>query len=416
MKGTVIIFNFEEELKKYNLTTETYEKLLQDCSNKVQKISDDDWSEIVNKYNLGIHYDSLRKSQQLITGGAFVSEYYKWKESQNKNSDDDSYMKELQIQKRELEKERKKLQTEKLEYNKMLREEARDEMISERICEAISSLQPLDIPERVYSTPSRKEYCLVMGDEHFGAKFKIYDLFGNIINEYSIEIFESRMWDLSNQVIDIIEKEDIGTLNIFSMGDFTDGILRVSQLAKLECGVVDGTIMYANFIANWLNKLTQYVNVKYYSTDGNHSELRELSCPKGTFQDDNMGKVVREIISARLRDNPNFTMITNPTGYIFGTFAGNTVLGIHGEVKNMERSIREFSDIYNVKIQYLIAGHLHHSKTEEVGINSEVINVPSIVGVDTYSMSLHKTSNASAKLIVFEEGKGKVCEYTLKLN
>ena len=82
----------------------------------------------------------------------------------------------------------------------------------------------------------------------------------------------------------------------------------------------------------------------------------------------------------------------------------------------MENAIKEFSKIYNVPIDYLLAGHLHHSRIEEVGVNSEVINVPSIVGVDPYSLSLNKTSNASAKLLVFEQSKGKVCEYTLKLN
>ena len=82
----------------------------------------------------------------------------------------------------------------------------------------------------------------------------------------------------------------------------------------------------------------------------------------------------------------------------------------------MERTLKDFSAIYGVPIQYLFAGHLHHSKDEEIGINSEVINVPSIVGVDPYAFSLNKTSNASGKLIVFDQLEGKVCEYTLKLN
>ena len=151
-------------------------------------------------------------------------------------------------------------------------------------------------------------------------------------------------------------------------------------------------------------------------TDGNHTELRMLGQPKGTFTEDNMGKVVREFIKIRLADNPNFTFIENPTGYIYGQLASNTVMGIHGEVRDMERALKDFSNIYNVPIQYLFAGHLHHSRVEEIGINSEVINVPSIIGVDPYSLSLNKTSNAAGKLIIFEQNKGKVCEYTLKLN
>ena len=326
------------------------------------------------------------------------------------------YSDDIAKQRRELAKERVKLQTEKLEYNRWLREEARDELITEKICDAVNSLVPLDIPEYITPVHNTRAYALVYGDEHFGVEYELKGLFGDIINAYSPEIFEERMWDLFHQTVEIIQKENIDMLNVFNMGDFNDGILRVSQLMKLRYGVVDGTIKYADFIANWLNELTKFVRVKYQSTNGNHSELRMIGQPKGTFTEDNMGKVVTEFIKTRLKDNPNFTYIENPTGFIYAQLACNTVLGIHGEVKNMKTAIDEFSRIYNVPIQYLLAGHLHHNKTEEVGINSEVINVGSIIGVDSYSLSLRKTANASAKLLVFEQTRGKVCEYTLKLN
>lgn len=326
------------------------------------------------------------------------------------------YSDDIAKQKRELQKERVKLQTEKLEYNRWLREEARDELIAEKICNAISELTPLDIPEKITPTHNTRAYALCYGDEHFGVEYELKDLFGGVINSYSPEIFEERMWDLFNQTIEIVQKEHIDTLNIFNLGDYCDGILRVSQLMKLRYGVVDGTIKYADFIANWLNEFTKYVKVKYQATNGNHTELRMIGQPKGTFTDDNMGKVVAEFIKTRLKDNPNFTYIENPTGFIYAQLACNTVLGIHGEVKNMKTAIDDFSRIYGVPIQYLLAGHLHHNKTEEVGVNSEVINIGSVIGVDSYSLSLRQTSNASAKLLVFEQIKGKVCEYTLKLN
>ena len=336
--------------------------------------------------------------------------------NQSKFSNDKAILDDIAEQRRELAKERVKLQTEKLEYNRWLREEARDELITEKICDAVNSLVPLDIPEHIAPVHNTRAYALVYGDEHFGVEYELKGLFGDIINAYSPEIFEERMWDLFHQTVEIVQKENIDTLNVFNMGDFNDGILRVSQLMKLRYGVVDGTIKYADFIANWLNELTKFVRVKYQSTNGNHSELRMIGQPKGTFTEDNMGKVVTEFIKTRLKDNTNFTYIENPTGFIYAQLACNTVLGIHGEVKNMKTAIDEFSRIYNVPIQYLLAGHLHHNKTEEIGVNSEVINVGSIIGVDNYSLSLRKTANASAKLLVFEQTKGKVCEYTLKLN
>lgn len=315
-----------------------------------------------------------------------------------------------------LKKERIKLQTEKIEYNKWLRENARDELVLEKIIYAVGNLTPLEIPNDIKVPQSYKGYALVFGDEHYGAEFTLQNLIGETINEYSPEIFEKRMWLLLRRTVELIEKEDIKELNIFSMGDFADGILRVSQLMKLRYGVVDATIKYAEYMSNWLNKLSEYVKINFQMTAGNHTELRMINQPKGTFTQDNMDKVVRAFIKERLKNNPNFTMIENPTGYIYTSINGNTILGIHGEVKNPANALREFSQIYGVDINYLIMGHLHHSRTEEVGINCETINVPSVIGIDDYSLSLRKTSNAGAKLLVFSDTDGLICDYRIKLN
>ena len=382
----------------------------------VQSSKYQNWKEItpmVNKELFGDEEDKYRDESAFRKAVKYARDFY---EAGVFGQSEDEYFKKLQIEKRGIQKEKVKLQTEKLEYNRWLREEARDELITEKICNAIASLSPIDTPEYIEAKHNTRGFALVYCDEHYGIEYELKGLFGEILNSYSPEEFEKRMWDLFNQTVEIIQKEKIDTLHVFNMGDYMDGILRVSQLMKLRYGVVDGTIKYADFISNWLNELTKYARVSYQSTNGNHSELRMLGQPKGTFTEDNMGKVVSEFIKTRLKDNPNFTYIENPTGFIYAQIACNTVMGIHGEVKNMKTAIDEFSRIYNVPIQYLLAGHLHHNKSEEVGMDAEVINVGSIIGVDSYSLSLRKTSNASAKLLVFEQTKGKVCEYTLKLN
>lgn len=324
-------------------------------------------------------------------------------------------MSEYEVQKRELQKLKIQIQTEKLENNKWLREYARDELIAEHICNAIKELPPLVMPPQKIVNNSPKSAILAFGDEHYGAEFTIYGLYGEIINAYSPEIFEQRMWDLFYEVKSIIVKEEIDILHVFALGDFTDGILRCSQLMKLRYGVVEGTVKYANFISTWLNELSKIAKIRYQMTFGNHSELRMLGQPKGTFKDDNTGLFVREMIKARLEGNPNFEMIINPTGLIFDKIAGLNVLGIHGEVKNMERAIKDFSTTYKTDISILIGGHMHHYKAEDVGVNKEVVNVPSIIGIDDYSMSLNKTSNPGATLLMIKPDVGVNIEYKIKL-
>jgi hypothetical protein len=317
---------------------------------------------------------------------------------------------------RAIQKERYKLQTEKLENNRWLRENARDELILEKIISAINNLPALDIPEVLPFIHNKREYCLLFGDEHFNAEFEIRGLFNEILNEYSPEIFERRMWDLLDQTVDYIDEKHITKLNVFSMGDSTDGLIRVGQLMKLRYGVIEGTIQYARFISTWLNELSKYVNIEFQMVHGNHEELRMLGQPKGTFKNDNTGLFVKEIIQTRLGNNPNFNMIVNPTGLIFTNICGLNLLGIHGEIKNLEQAIKDFSNTYKTQIDILIGGHLHHSKSEAVGVGRDVIKVPSIIGIDDFSMSLNKTSNAGATIIGIEESKGLVSQEHIKLN
>lgn len=328
---------------------------------------------------------------------------------------------ELDIKKRELEKEKIKLRTEKLEYNRWLREEARDELICEKIVRAIEELPPLNVPEILPShitgrAHANREGCLIFADTHYGVDLKITGLFGETINEYNPEIFEQRMWNLLTQVVDICEKEGFTSLNVYDLGDEVDGILRVSQLWKLRYGVIESTVRYGRFITEWLNELSKHVYIKYQMVkDSNHCQLRLLNQPKGTFKDENMSYIIAEKIIDRLSGNPNFKFIQNPTGYVFDNILGYNILGIHGEGKGLESAIKDFSKTYGVELNFLIGGHKHHQNSSNIGIQSDVISVPSVIGVDDYSLSLHKTSDPGATLFVLEEYKGKTIEYNIKL-
>lgn len=329
----------------------------------------------------------------------------------------DEYFEELNIKKREIEKIKKQIQTEKLEYNQWLREEARDELITEKIVNAVNTLEPLNFPEPIIideAHNSHRSGVLMFGDAHFGVEFKIPGLHGDIINEYSPEIFYDRMAILLLNVVGIVTREKLTEIYVFDLGDVIDGILRVKQLPKLRYGVVDSTVKYADYIANWLNTLSKYVKIKFRMTHGNHSELRMLGQPKGTFAEDNMGEVVYHIINARLADNPNVEIKKNDSGLIFEQIQGFNVLGCHGQVKNLEKAIKDFSSIYKTQIDLLVGAHLHHAESETVGICRDVLRIPSIVGVDTYSMDLYKTSNPGATFIMIQKDFGKTMEYNIK--
>lgn len=186
---------------------------------------------------------------------------------------------------------------------------------------------------------------------------------------------------------------------------------------KLRYGIIDSSLRYANFLAGWLLELSKYVKISFQMVkDSNHCQLRICNAKKNAFPEENMSKVVLAFLKERLKDVDRITISENPTGFTFDNFCGSYTLGNHGEMKNFASSVNDFERLYNQQVDYVICGHIHHFKAEEVGKNSEVIACRSIMGGDPYGASLNRVSNAGASMFVFESGKGKTCEYTIKLD
>lgn len=384
-----------------------------------EKPDDLDWSDLVEKCNLMVNHDTLRKAMQPKVFGAYdIYKHFKnkYENSQIKNDD---VLKEYELKKQELQKEKIKVQTEKLSLMQALREEARFELFIEHAVEAINNIKPIEInevklPTTIYN--ENKSGLLLLADCHYGTEFVIKGLQGETLNEYNPKIFENRMWELLNKTIEIVIKEGLNKITIFNLGDELDGILRLSQLMTLKLGIVESSIQFSYFLATWLNELSKYVSIDYYSTEGNHTDLRLLTGKKGDFPSENMSKIIQVLVAEILKDNPNITIHNNNTDKIYTNIQGYNVLGIHGEEKSITKAIKDFSFIYNTQIDYLVSGHKHHSSSINVGINKGCIGVGSIIGIDDYSMKLKLTSNPSSSFVVFEENKGKSIEYTINLN
>ena len=76
-----------------------------------------------------------------------------------------------------IQKERYKLQTEKIEMNRWLRELARDELITEKIVNAVAALPSLEIPKYIEPLHCNQSYLVCLADCHFGIEFSIKDFF-----------------------------------------------------------------------------------------------------------------------------------------------------------------------------------------------------------------------------------------------
>jgi hypothetical protein len=411
------MFNIEEVLAEYGLTPERYEELLKECSDKVHKISDSDWSEISSKYGIDMNPDTLRKAQQPpLFGGVFVREYYQWKESQNKYKDDDSYMKEIQIQKDEIYKEKRKLYDQRREYNKLLTSDARSEHLTDEMILAANRLnesRPLEVEEKWITVNTKKEAVLVFSDWHYGM------VTDNLWNKYNTDICRERVAKLVAYTKEYLQLNKIDMLHLCMLGDAAHGSIHTTCRVKSEEDTCDQIMNVAEIIAEAINELSTVVNhVTVYSCYGNH--LRTVQNKKDSIDSDNLEKMIPWWLKQRLQKNFKVDIVDSE----YKEFTKLNVLGyniccVHGNLDNFKNLGTTVNTIFSRKfgetIDYTISGDKHHLEEFEQ-FDIESILVRSLCGTDDYANEHRLYSKAGQTLLIFNNEYGREATYHIPLN
>ena len=413
------LYNFEEIFNEYGLTTETYEQLLADCSNKVQKISDLDWSEICDKYNLDFNPDTIRKgAQPPLVGSAFVSEYYKWKESQrDSDTKEDSYFKELQIQKDAIYKEKRKLYDQRREYNKLLISDARAEHLCEELVKSANKLneeKPLVFKEKWFKPNIHKEAVLCWADWHYGM------ITDNIWNTYNTEICRERVKTLIEITKEFLELNQIDVLTILTLGDAAHGSIHTGCRVQSEEDTCDQLMHVSELMAEAINDLSSVVNhIDVYSCYGNH--MRTIQNKNDSIHSDNMEKIIPWWLKQRLQNNTKVEIIESEyKEFTRVNILGSHICAVHGDLEKDFKKIGVtintiFSKKFGETIDYTISADKHHiEEFEQLGIKS--VLVPCLCGTDDHANNGRLYSDAGQTLMIFNDVYGRESTYHIPLN
>lgn len=328
------------------------------------------------------------------------------------NSSDDKILKEYELKQRELYKERQKLRDEKNEYSAWLREQSRIELFYERIDEAVERI--VNKKNRIIPKPILKDdinddkIVVSFADPHYGAYFKIEGFDEVILNEYNPEIFEQRMWKLRDEILEFCEIHNVKNVSIIDLGDSIEGILHLSQLKSLRGNIVDDILDYADFITDWISDLSQKLYIDFYTSEGNHSDLRLLTGKKGDFPHENLERIYTRTIKKAFKINPNVDIHKSLDGLNYFNVNGYNILTAHGNKEgNLKNSIKDYEDTYKIDIDYFIVGHLHSKNEFEISKGKEVIQVRALMGINEYSKDIKKTSDAGATMFVVRKNYGR---------
>lgn len=332
--------------------------------------------------------------------------------------DEDSYFKELQLQKDAVYKEKKQLYDQRREYRKLLTSDARADHLTEEMLKCAKELNtkyPLIGSGSDYRIKSDIHKCAVLcwSDWHVGM------VTDNIWNKYNIDICKQRVRKMIEYTIKYLELNNIGNLRILMLGDAAHGAIHSSCRVQAEENTCDQLMHVSELMAEAINELSYYVNtVTVYSCYGNH--MRTVQDKNDSIHSDNMEKIIPWWMKQRLKDNKKVTIIESEYREFtrFNVF-NYKICAVHGDLDNFKNLGIIVNTIFTKKfgesIDYTISGDKHHlEEFEQFGIESILIR--SLCGTDDYANNKRLYSKPGQTLMIFNDDYGRESTYHIPLD
>lgn len=398
----MIIYNFEEEIAKYGLTTEQFDECLKTISNRQLGLNEYDFSEIKDLYKVNAHYDTIRKASQTIFGGAFVSEYLKWKGVIDSSSNTKiSQAKELIGEQVLL---KKQLQNQKTQINRFANSFVKSISIAEELAE---------IQEQNGFTVNVPEYCHIeiketgeyemivhITDWHIG--YIIENCKGNYFNW---EIANERVNKLISECRKYITMYDIKKIYVINTGDMIEHIsMRKNQSQFCEFNQSQQINRAIDIIFRFLVSLCKDCNVEYDSIYGNHDRIN--GDYSANLDGDNADTIIREQIMkyAGLSNMSRLKVVDRPhtDKEIVKLINGISTKAKHGDkgAKDDKTDLKNDISMDEEFYQLLLKGHEHNHRVISENRGRYIVSGGCLSGYNDYSTAFGCATVASQTIII----------------
>lgn len=370
------------------------------------------WDEIANIINKEFRTDESEYRSE----AAYRKPYQQAKRYFEANvfktyKDEDSYFKELQIQKHELEKEKVKTRDERNELMRVIREEARKESYKEQVLRSISEYQckPLSYDENKQFTGILKtdnDLIISCTDIHAGIEID------NYFNKFNEDVLRDRF----NQYLDKIFEVQLrhGSENAFViLSELVSGIIHNELRIENNQNLIQQFLSVTNYISQFLSELSYHFNtVNVYVCPGNHSRISPKK--EDSLKGENIDHLAIPFLEAKLQNFKNITFNTNKIEESIAMFnvRNNVVMASHGDKDAPSNVVQKFTLLFGIRPSLVYLGHRHTNGLTTV-YNTKVIESGTLSGTDNYALDLRLHSKPSQTISVITEN-GLDCLYDVK--
>lgn len=346
------------------------------------------------------HRDTVRKGSKLLLEYMDAG-WVKEPDTDNMYTDNSELIK--------MRKEKMKLSDARVEYNRLIRQEARKEsyidMVKRIICE---NVEPMNIPVHYTLFNSSTDLLVHLTDIHTGIEIH------NWKNDFDEDILKKRIEKFTSNVLDI--RGQHGSENCYLViGEILSGIIHNNLRLQNNMDLMEQFKYISELIAAMLSRMANHFNHIYvYTTPGNHSRISPKK--EDALDGENMDVLLPFYLKARMQNIENITICDNTIEPEIAMFniRGNNVFASHGHKDSPSNVVQNFTMMFGIKPQIVLLGHRHTNGLTTV-YDTKVIESGCCSGSDNYAVSIRKVNKPEQTVSVIGNN-GLICLYDIQLD
>ena len=323
----------------------------------------------------------------------------------------EAYIKILQEEQRQLKIEKQKLQDERTDYQRSLREQARRESFIDLVKQQIEkSVGGLDYVKPIEISNTEDDMIVCLAYLHSGLEVN------STFNVFNSEVLKNRLNQYLDEIIEIQKNNQCKECHIVLGGDLLSGIIHLQLRLENNENVVEQvkivSVLIGDFIAV-LQKEFEVINV--YSVSGNHSRISPNK--EDQLKGEELDALVPFYLELLFAKNDNIKIHKNEiddTIISFRTRGGKLFYGVHGDKDSLSNVVKNLTLMTGVKPDGIIICHRHHNAMNtEHGV--KIIQCGSAIGMDNYCID-HRISGRPEQWVVITNNKSTIkCLYDIGL-
>nr|DAD59599.1 MAG TPA: DNA polymerase II small subunit [Bacteriophage sp.] len=324
---------------------------------------------------------------------------------------DEEYLKELQIQKRELERKKIQFRDERNAWQKQNYTDARVEEKLNKLELELTSLGRINFDKHNnVSIDSDNDMLIILSDLHIGQTFD------SIFGKYNTDVAKDRLNQLLKEIISIRKLHNSKKCYVSLQGDLISGNIHKSIQVSNRENVIEQIKIATELISSFCYELSLHFETVFMSNvSGNHTRMDRKD---DAIHDERLDDIISWAIGLSLKHIDNFHILHRniDTGIADIQIRGKSYISVHGDYDGFNKSGVQNLCLALGYLPYAITyGHMHVCSVDETN-GVKMIRGGSLAGCgDSYTIEKRLTGKPS-QMICICTNKGVKAYYPVELN